>query len=86
MPSRVFSATTFPPIKTKSDLDEQRKEVVVKVSREKYTKPVEFVEKKIIEFNKKVIEEEKKFKIQAEEYKQKKKDEQKKKNEEERKK
>ncbi|EKE30356.1 MAG: hypothetical protein ACD_2C00001G0006 [uncultured bacterium (gcode 4)] len=70
MPSRVFSATTFPPIKTKSDIDEQRKNVVAKVSREKYGKPVEFVEKKILELNKKVIEDEKKFRKEEAEYKE----------------
>lgn len=75
MPSRVFSATTFPPIKTTSDIDEQRKNVVAKVSREKYGKPVEFVEKKILELNKKVIEDEKKFRKEEAAYKEKMKDE-----------
>jgi hypothetical protein len=77
MPSRTFSATTFPPIKLKESIDEQKKETILKVSREKYSKPVDFVEKKILEFNKKIIEEEKKFKIEQEAYKEKKKQEKK---------
>jgi len=81
MPSRVFSATTFPPIKTKDDIDESRKVTVLKVSREKYAKSVEFVEKKILDFNKKIIEDEKKFKKEAEDYKEKMKEEKKKKQE-----
>lgn len=81
MPSRVFSATTLPPVKT--DFDEQRKNVVAKVSREKYGKPVDFVEKKIMEFNIKIATDEKKFKKEEAEYKEKMKDEKaKKKNEE----
>lgn len=75
MPSRVFSATTFPPIKTKNDIDEQRKSVVLKVSREKYSRPVEFVEKKILEFNKKIIEDEKRFRKEEAEYKERMKEE-----------
>lgn len=81
MPSRVFSATTFPPIKTKSEFDEQRKEIVLKVSREKYARSLEFVEKKILDFNRKIIEDEKKFKKELEEYKEKLKEEKKKKQE-----
>ena len=84
MPSRVFSATTFPPIKSKSTIDEQRNNTVLKVSREKYAKPVDFVEKKIIDFNKKIIEEEKKYKASVEAFKEKMKEEKKKKAEAER--
>jgi hypothetical protein len=73
MPSRVFSATTFPPVKT--DFDEQRKNVVAKVSREKYAKPVEFVEKKILDFNIKIAADEKKFKKEEAEYKERMKEE-----------
>ncbi|MDD2487307.1 MAG: type IV secretion system DNA-binding domain-containing protein [Candidatus Gracilibacteria bacterium] len=84
MPARVFSATTFPPIKAKSTIDEGRKNTVLKVSREKYAKPVEFVEKKIIDFNKKIIEEEKKYKASVEAFKEKIKEEKKKKADDER--
>ncbi|MDD2566056.1 MAG: type IV secretion system DNA-binding domain-containing protein [Candidatus Gracilibacteria bacterium] len=81
MPSRVFSATTLPPVKT--DFDEQRKNVVAKVSREKYGKPIDFVEKKIMDFNVKIVADEKKFKKEEAEYKEKMKEEKaKKKNEE----
>ncbi len=83
MPSRVFSATTFPPIKTKADFDETRKEVVAKVSREKYARPVDFVEKKILDFNKKIIEDEKKFRIEEAAYKERMKEEKAKKKAEE---
>lgn len=75
MPSRVFSATTFPPITTNEDVDWTRKNVVIKVWREKYARGVDFVEKKIMEFNKKIIEDERKFKKEQEEYKEKMKDE-----------
>lgn len=71
MPSRTFSASTFPPVKLKSENLEQKKAIIMKVSREKYSRNVEFVEKKILEFNKKVIEDEKKFKIEQEIYRQK---------------
>lgn len=80
MPSRVFSATTFPPVKI--DINEWRKDTIAKVCREKYARPVEFVEKKILEFNKKIIEDEKKFKKELEEYKERMKEEKKKKQEE----
>jgi hypothetical protein len=76
MPSRVFSATTFPPLKFTSGEDtEQKKNTIIKVSREKYAKPVEFVEKKIIDLNRKVIEDEKKFRKEEAAYKEKMKDE-----------
>ncbi len=81
MPSPVFSATTFPPIRTRLNIPEQKRDVVTKVSREKYSKPVELVEKKIMEFNQKVVEEEKQFKVSEEAYKEKKKEERRKQNE-----
>lgn len=71
MPSRVFSAKTFPPIKTRSDWSEQSMENIKKVTREKYAKPVDFVEKKIFELSSKILEEEKKFKKEEAEYKEK---------------
>ncbi len=77
MPSRTFSATTFPPIKFKEKQDEQKKEIILKVNREKYSKNADFVENKIIEFNKKIIEEEKKFKEEQRLYKEKMKSEKK---------
>lgn len=82
MPSKVFSATTFAPIRTRIATPEQKKEVIMKVSREKYSKPVEFVEKKINDFATKIVEEEKKFKKDQEAYKEKMKEEKKKKAEE----
>ncbi len=58
---------------------EQKKEVIMKVSREKYSKPVEFVEKKINDYMTKIVEEEKKFKKDQEAYKERMKEEKKKK-------
>ena len=66
MPSPVFSATTFAPLMSRVDVPEQQsRDVVLKVSREKYTKKREFVEKKIFEYAGKVREEEIKFKQKA---------------------
>lgn len=79
MPSKVFSAKTFGPIKLRVPNPEQKKDVIIKVSREKYSKPVEFVEKKINEYATKIVEEEKKFKKDQEAYKERVKDEKKKK-------
>ncbi len=77
MPSPVFSATTLAPIRARLEIPEQKADVVLKVSREKYSKPVDLVERKILEFNMKVVEDEKKFQKAAEEYKEKKKEEKK---------
>lgn len=79
MPSPIFSATTFPPIRNRLDLPDQKRDVVLKVSREKYSKPVDLVEKKILEFNLKVVDDEKKLKKSEEEYKERMKEEKKKK-------
>ena len=82
MPSKVFSARTFGPIKLRIPHPEQKRDVIVKVSREKYSKPVEFVEKKINDYMTKIVEEEKKFKKEQEAYKERMKEEKKKKTEE----
>lgn len=79
MPTPVFSATTFAPINSRVEILEQKRDVLLKVSREKYSKPVEMVEKKILEFNTKVVEDERKLKKSEEEYKEKMKEEKKKK-------
>lgn len=81
MPSRVFSAATFPPVKTRSDGSEQSMENIKKVSREKYSKPVDFVEKKIFDLSNQILEEEKRFKKEQAEFKEKMKEEKKKKSE-----
>lgn len=75
MPSPVFSATTFAPIKSKAGFVEQKRDVILKVSREKYAKPSDLVEKKILDFNLKVVEDEKGFLKAQEEYKERKKEE-----------
>lgn len=79
MPSPVFSATTFAPIRDRVDVTEQKRDVILKVSREKYSKPVDLVEKKILEFNTKIVEDERKLKKSEEEYKERMKEEKKKK-------
>ena len=72
MPSPVFSATTYAPLHDRIDTPpQQSREVLLKVSREKYTKRKDFVEKKIFEYAAKIQEEEKKYRKEQEEYKEK---------------
>ena len=72
MPSPVFSATTLAPLHSRIETpQEQSRDVILKVSREKYTKKREFVEKKIFEYAGKISEEEKKFLKDKEAYKEK---------------
>lgn len=76
MPSPVFSATTYGPIHSRIDTPtQQSREVLLKVSREKYTKKKDYVEKKIFEYAGKITEEEKKYRKEQETYKEKKKEE-----------
>lgn len=76
MPSPVFSATTYSPIKSRIQTPvEQSREVLLKVSREKYTKKKDFVEKKIFDYAKQVGDEERKYRKEQEEYKEKMRDE-----------
>lgn len=76
MPSPVFSATTYSPIHSRIEVPtQQSRDVLLKVSREKYTKKREFVEKKIFEYAGKITEEEKKYRKEQEAYKEKKKEE-----------
>jgi actin-related protein len=72
MPSPVFSATTLAPLHQRIDVPaQQSREVLGKVSREKYTKKREFVEKKIFEYAGKISEEEVKYRKSQEAYKEK---------------
>jgi hypothetical protein len=72
MPSPVFSATTLAPLHSRIETpQEQSRDVILKVSREKYTKKREFVEKKIFEYAAKISEDEKKFMKEKEVYKEK---------------
>lgn len=57
---------------------QQTRDVLLKVSREKYTKKKDFVEKKIFENVNKIREEEKKFREEKDAYKEKMKEEKKK--------
>lgn len=72
MPSPVFSATTYAPLHDRIDIPaQQSRDVLLKVSREKYTKKKEYVEKKIFEYASKIQEEEKKYRKDQEAYKEK---------------
>ena len=76
MPSPVFSATTYPPLRERFDVPpQQSRDVLLKVSREKYTKKKEFVEKKIFEYARKISDDEKIYKREQEAYKEKMKEE-----------
>ena len=76
MPSNVFSATTFAPLRERFDVPpQQARDVLLKVSREKYTKKKDFVEKKIFENVNKIRDEEKKYKQEQEAYKERMKEE-----------
>ena len=72
MPSPVFSATTYAPLHDRIDTPPQQSaEVLLKVSREKYTKKREYVEKKIFEYAAKIGDEERKYRKEKEDYKEK---------------
>jgi Mitoribosomal protein mL52 len=72
MPSPVFSATTYAPLHDRMDIPlQQSRDVLLKVSREKYTKKKDYVEKKIFEYASKIQEDEKKYRREQEEYKEK---------------
>lgn len=69
MPSPVFSATTYSPLMSRIEVPEQQsREVLLKVSREKYTKKREIVEKKIFEYAGKVRSDEIKFRAEQNEH------------------
>lgn len=72
MPSPVFSATTYAPLRERIEVPpQQTRDVLLKVSREKYTKKKDFVEKKIFDSIGKIREEEKKYRDEKEAYKEK---------------
>jgi hypothetical protein len=71
MPSPVFSATTYAPLHERMEVSpQQTRDVLLKVSREKYTKKKEFVEKKIFDNIAKIREEEKVYRADQEAYKE----------------
>jgi hypothetical protein len=51
-------------------LPQQSRDVLLKVSREKYTKKRDYVEKKIFEYAAKISDDEKKYRKEKEEYKE----------------
>jgi len=67
MPSKTFSANTFPPETLPPEAFNSRYSKILKVSREKYSKPKELVEEKIYKMIKDIENQEKKH----EEYKEK---------------
>ena len=71
MPSPVFSATTFWPINDHLTVPKQDAAKIRAISREKYAKPRDFIEKKIHEYGNKVTDDEKKFKQNQEAHKEK---------------
>jgi hypothetical protein len=72
MPSPVFSATTYAPLHERLDVPpQQSRDVLLKVSREKYTKKKDFVEKRIFEYAKKITDDERQYKKDQEAYKEK---------------
>jgi len=82
MPSKTFSALTMPPIFETVKWWWSRREKVLKVCRQKYSKKVEFVEKKINQYWNNIINFEAREKKRIEAYKNKKKAENQKKHEE----
>lgn len=71
MPSPVFSATTYAPLHSRIEMPvQQSRDILLRVSREKYTKKREFVEKKIFDYAKNITEEEKKYRKKQEEHKE----------------
>jgi hypothetical protein len=52
MPSRPFSADTLPPPAAALDIEPGRREKIIKLSRERYSKPRELVEDKIMRWSK----------------------------------
>jgi hypothetical protein len=72
MPSPVFSATTYAPLHMRIDVpSQQSRDVLLKVSREKYTKKRDFVEKRIFEYAGNISQEEAKYRKSQEAYKEK---------------
>lgn len=62
MPTPVFSANTFSPFSEREmQWEEQSFETLLRVSREKYTKPRSYVENMIAEFAKKLIQDERTY-------------------------
>ncbi len=59
MPSPVFSATTYAPLGEREDVPvQQSRETLLRVSREKYTRKRDFVEKRIFDYAGKITKEE----------------------------
>lgn len=82
VPSKVFSAKTFPPFKSDEDDSEDRSEKIRKVNREKYWRPKNIVESKINKMLKEMDDLKKKNDERVWKYKDKIKEEKRKKHEE----
>ena len=75
MPSNIFSAGTFPPHFKDDNIFHTRYEKILKVSREKYSKPRKEVESKINKTLYDIEKQEQQWEKKKEEFKQKEKDE-----------
>lgn len=75
MPSNIFSAGTFPPHFKDDNIFHSRYEKILKVSREKYSKPRKDVEMKINKSLSDIEKQEQQWEKKKEEFKQKEKDE-----------
>jgi hypothetical protein len=74
MPSNIFSAGTFPPYYKDDEVFHARYEKILKVSREKYSKPRKEVESRINKSLNDIEKEENQWEKKKEAYKQKEKD------------
>jgi hypothetical protein len=52
MPSQTFSADTLPPPDASLEIEPGRREKIIKLSRERYAKPRQLVEDKIMRWSK----------------------------------
>ncbi|MDD4151981.1 MAG: TraM recognition domain-containing protein, partial [Candidatus Gracilibacteria bacterium] len=72
MPSKVFSADTYAPYKTDPEIFKTRYEKILKVSREKYAKPRDFVADKIYKMMDEIEKQEEQEAKRLKEFKEKK--------------
>ena len=66
MPFRAFRGTTIAPLSMRLPADTQEREILTRVSRDRYTRPVAFVEAKIRELGERIAEDERLFREEGE--------------------
>ena len=69
MPFRAFHATTIEPLSVRLPPDTQEREILTRVSRDRYARPAEFVDAKIRELNTRIQTEEREYREAIEEKK-----------------